>query len=77
MKLTKAQEHVLLHSLGLTRKPESYRNYFCAGEGHADMPVIRELMDAGYMAAARTINEGRDTIFVVTDSGRAALQEGK
>jgi hypothetical protein len=69
------ERHVIEHSLGLSRWPRSYRNHFCAGEGHDDMPYIKSLIELGFMRASHTINDGRDTIYVVTDAGRAALDK--
>lgn len=75
--ISDAHRDIMRHALGLTRNPVSYRNYFCAGDGHADMPLIRDLVAIEYMRLSRRINEGRDGIYVVTDCGRAALQGGE
>lgn len=72
-RLSEAHLNILRHSLGLSRSREAYRNHFCAGDGHADMPLINDLVDAGFMRLSHRINEGRDTIYVVTPAGRAAL----
>ena len=47
--LSKEAQHVLLHTLGLTNSSESYRNRFIAGDGHYNMPHLRELEAAGLM----------------------------
>lgn len=67
--------HIIRHALGLNRAKESYRNHFCAGPDHDEMPAIKSLVDLGFMRASHTINEGRDTIYVVTPAGRAALDK--
>ncbi len=69
------ERDIIKHSLGITYKPEPYRNYFCADEGHADMPTINSLVQLGFMRMSHKINDGRDSIYVVTDAGRAALDK--
>lgn len=71
---TSEMREIMRHSLGLTRGTEMYRNYFCADDGHADMPIIEQCIVAGLMRASHKINGGRDTIYVVTESGIAALR---
>ena len=71
--LTPAHTVILVHSLGLARARESYRNYFCASDDHDDMPLISDLCGAGLMRLARRINGDRDGIYVVTDAGRAFI----
>ncbi len=71
--LTAAEIDVMRHTLGLDRAAEAYRNYFCAEPGHADMPTILDLVAKGLMRSAGTINDGRDTIYRVTEPGRMAL----
>jgi hypothetical protein len=71
--MTEAEREIIKHSLGLTRSNVTYRNYFCADPDHADMPLIRSLIASGHMRASHTINGGRDTIYVVTEVGRAAV----
>lgn len=70
MALTIAEKELLRHTLGLDRHPEIYRNYFCAEAGHADLPLIERLIAFGMMRASHTINQGRDTIYVVTELGK-------
>ncbi len=74
--LRDTERSVIEHSLGInSRNKTPYRNHFCAGEGHADLPYIKSLVALGFMRASHTINDGRDTIYVVTDAGKAALQK--
>lgn len=76
-KLREPEVEIIRHTLGLNRAPESYRNYFCAetNGGHTDQPTIDSLVQLGFMRASHTINQGRDTIYVVTDAGRQALHK--
>jgi DNA-binding PadR family transcriptional regulator len=69
------ERQIIEHSLGLGRAKESYRNHFCAGDDHSDMPQINSLVQLGFMRASHKINGGRDTIYVVTDAGKAALNK--
>lgn len=48
---------------------EFYRNRFCAGEGSSDISGIRDLVSMGHMKAGRVINDGRDTLYYITDEG--------
>lgn len=73
MPLTTEHLDIMRHSLGTDRQPTPYRNYFCAEDGHSDMPLIRDLMEAGCMRLSHRINQGRDGIYVVTDKGISAL----
>lgn len=51
-----------------------YRNYFCANHHHSDMPLLLSLESQGFMARGATINDGRDTIWYVTDAGIAEFE---
>jgi hypothetical protein len=76
-KLRETEVGILKHSLGLNRSDTAYRNYFCADEGHADMPTISSLLQLGFMRASHKINDGRDTIYVVTEAGKQALHNNR
>lgn len=83
--LTKAQIHVLRHSLGVADKKRApktfYRSHFVTGEGSDDHPDCMALHELGLMTRqkARVIFGGMDC-FNVTGRGeavcRAALQNG-
>lgn len=64
---------IMRHATGLSRSKKAYRNYFCADEHHSDMPLINDLVAAGLMQAARKINDGRDTIYIVTTAGASMI----
>ena len=76
-----AELQVMLHALGLTDpfQVESYRNRFVAGDGHADMDVIRRLCDAGLMqeAGAPGFLDGGDRVFQVTEAGTALARASR
>ena len=71
--LTKAQEHILLHSLGLTYGTKMYRNHFVTGEGSVDHPDCMALVEMGMMRRqAGNQLTGGDDAFFVTDAGKQA-----
>lgn len=74
-KLREQEREIIEHSLGLSRNKTEYRNYFCTHPGAVDWPVIESLVALGFMRESHKINEERDTIFKVTDAGRAALNK--
>lgn len=89
MPITFKHAEILGHSLGVNlyhakqsgkkndkKLPkEFYRNRFCAGEGHDDFPTLQSLEKMGYMAQGQKINEGRDTLWFVTEEGKKRLRE--
>lgn len=89
MSITFKQAEILGHSLGInlfhskksTKKrdkklpKEFYRNRFCAGTGHDDLHVLQSLEKMGYMAQGQKLNEGRDTLWYVTDEGIKRFRE--
>ena len=47
---TSEQKEIARHMLGLPNKQRrSYRNRFCADEGHDDYPKLKAMYDAGYL----------------------------
>lgn len=48
---------------------EFYRNRFCANEDHTDIDIIKDLVKMGYVAIGSKINNGRDTLYYVTEEG--------
>lgn len=73
--LTKAQRHILRHSLGLTRGKREYRNHFVTGPGSKDHDDCMALTEMGLMTR-RAGNElsGGDDVFTVTDAGKDAAR---
>lgn len=83
MSITFKEFEIIAHSLGINllhaktsqkkrdkRLPKDfYRNRFCTSIGHTDLPLIENLERVGYMAKGQTINDGRDTLWYVTDLG--------
>ena len=74
-KLRDEERDVIEHSLGLSRGKGEFRNYFCTHPGATDWPTVQSLVQLGFMRESHKINEERDTIFKVTDAGRAALHK--
>ena len=62
------------HALGRPRNPlgETYRNHYCAP---GESGVAKRMSESYWWHAARTINGGKDIIFVVTKAGRQALAD--
>lgn len=89
MPITFKQAEILGHSLGVNlfhakqsskkrdkKLPkEFYRNRFCAGAGHDDLPILQSLEKMGYMAQGEKINAGHDTLWYVTDEGIRRFRE--
>lgn len=76
--ITTSQLGLLHHTLGVNpERREPYRNHFVAGRGHSDMPDLEALVAAGLMAhsAKPGFLAADDTVFRVTDSGRAYALE--
>lgn len=48
---------------------EYYRNRFCASETHEDWVFLVSLEEQKIMERGVKINEGRDTLWYVTDTG--------
>lgn len=72
MELTEQHVHVLRHALGLkNRGDRPWRNRFVAGEGHADMPVLNDLLVNGYLTVQDNPG-GSGYLFQVTEKGREA-----
>jgi hypothetical protein len=81
------QRDILRHALGW---PKCYRNHFCVGEGSDDFEDCEALAAAGLMiriapdhgSLERNDHENRykngcpDVIYMVTERGRALLDEG-
>ena len=74
--ITDQERHVIDHSLGYPkrgRKP--YRNHFCTGEGSDDWETCQALCARGLMVSRKPSElTGGDTLFIVTDAGKAALK---
>ena len=74
---------LMQHELGISERNRTpYRNYFLAGEGHADNEQWKELVSGGF-ATSRTAPDfaGGGTLYHVTEKGEAtaisALPEPK
>lgn len=70
VKITKAQAEKLRHALAAhkARDGVTFRNYFCAADGDADMEA---LVVAGFMRRGGTINGGHDRYYHATEVGMA------
>lgn len=76
--LPDAQLQILRHALGVGAGgwELSNRNHFVTGEGGADHRHCMALVARGFMVQrAGNAITGGDDLFMVTDAGRAALQE--
>jgi len=73
--LTGKMIHILLHSLGLTRGTEMYRNHFCTGSDSTDHVDCMALVEAGYMTRRANVEMyGGDDLFHVTETGKIRAQ---
>jgi hypothetical protein len=89
MPITFKHAEVLGHSLGInvyhakhsTKKKDKklpakfYRNRFCAGSDHDDMPTLLELEKLGYMSRGSSFNSGSQIVWFVTDVGKEIFIE--
>lgn len=67
--MNEKQLHILRHSLGLTRKNESYRNHFVTFPGGKDYEDCMFLVGQGYM------RRNKYDTFYVTKLGKDALKK--
>jgi hypothetical protein len=77
-RLTKAELHILQHSLGVDQygQGEQYRNHFVTGEGSIDHPHCLALVSRGLMTVRRgNALTGDMDLFHVTDLGKAVMAE--
>ncbi len=78
--MTARQIELARHALGLrSSNKTSYRNHFCASEGHADFAEWMRMVESGF-ATRRAGNEmsGGDDVFRLTSVGAiAALKPGE
>lgn len=71
------QLHILQHSLGVDKYGQGrpYRDHYCVGLDNAGtLADLRYLVSQGWMREGRTINEGRDQYFHVTQLGLSAMK---
>jgi hypothetical protein len=64
--------------LGLPNKQRrSYRNRFCASEGHDDYQTLIAMMEAGYLerVAAKRLQTVEDMWFLTEEGARLALEK--
>ena len=76
--LPPAELQILRHALGVGEGGLEciYRNHFVTGKGGSDHRHCMALVERGYMAQrAGNAITGGDDLFMVTDAGRAAVQE--
>jgi hypothetical protein len=76
--LTKAQVHILRHSLGVPDPSQTnmYRNHFVTGEGSLDHPDCMELVGKGLMTRRKgNAITGGDDAFFVTEAGKALVRD--
>ena len=63
---------VMLHTLGLDRGQEIYRNFFAASPGHRDIPTLDALVERDLMVK-ETSAISPDFVYRVTAAGKQAL----
>ena len=69
--VSEEEAHILLHSLGLTRGTEEYRNHFVTGEDTVDYPHCMALVEKGLMTRRDgSPHFGGGFVFFVTEAGK-------
>jgi hypothetical protein len=69
--VSEEEAHILLHSLGLTRGTEEYRNHFVTGEDSVDYPHCMALVEKGLMTRRDgSPHFGGGFVFFVTEAGK-------
>ena len=80
--MTPEQLHILQHSLGCDKygrcegfaRGRYYRDHYCAcREDSPTLRNIRDMVALGWMREGRTLNEGQDQFFHVTQLGISAM----
>jgi hypothetical protein len=73
MEFKVAHKHILRHMLGIRVEGDvSFRNRFVAGEGHADMPTLNELLVNDFVTVQDNPG-GSGYLFKATEKGYAAV----
>lgn len=73
--ITKNQQDILRHALGIEQARREYRNHFVTGPGSDDYADCESLVAAGLMIKrAGSVLSGGDPIYLVTDAGRAVAR---
>lgn len=77
MNLTKSEKHVLLHTTGLDRSKDAYRNHFVCGENHTDFKTLESLVGKSLMDKMRDNLDETNVTFVYrcTEKGIEAAKE--
>ncbi len=77
IELTKEENQILLHSLGLNYKPFPFRNHFVTGENSGDYPTIQSLIKKECMienSGPKFLNNC-DKVFSVTKLGEKMAEQ--
>ena len=61
---------IMRHALGADSRDPGYRNQYCVADGDK---VLSAMVEKGLMREGRTINQGRDRYYHVTDEWSKAL----
>ena len=74
--ITDGQKKLMRHTLGGADPEKWFRNHFVAGDGHVDLPDLRELQRLGMMkqTKAPSFCDSDTFVFVVTDKGKEFLK---
>lgn len=74
--ITESQRNILAHMLGGVVPEKWFRNRFCAGPGHTDLPDLEAMEKIGLVERQSAPSwMGGDCIpFFVTDKGKSVFQ---
>lgn len=77
--ISKNHRHLMEHSLGGPDPSKWFRNYFVAGDGHTDLPALREMESRGLMKEVPTPSfcSEDDILFMVTEKGKEELKKNR
>lgn len=75
VEITKKQEHIIRHSLGIDYAEQPYRNYYMIYSNSDGFDELEKLVELGLMTRRRNNLEevNKSYIYHVTDKGLAAL----
>lgn len=71
---TEKEKNIMLHSLGLDRSKEAYRNYYAASEGHNSNKELENLVTHGLMVKRKDpFNDFDGILYHVTNVGKTTI----
>lgn len=76
--MTPEQKRIARHMLGLpNERKRSYRNRFCASEGHSDYEILLAMQENGYLKVRVTDWHAGNLWFLTLRAAELALEIGE